>query len=302
VAFLFPGQGSDLALAGRELAEALDSVRDLLGQATEWLGMEIEAPWDRGGRALERTAVLQPVLTAVTLGVHLALEEGGCAPTFVAGHSLGEVSAWAAAGGVSPSDAIRLAFHRGRIMERAARSAPGGMLAVRVRARDAVEEALTLGREQGWVDLAACNAPGEWVVSGDLNALRAIAAAYPATRLPVSGAWHGSGMASCAEEWALVLDSVSPAPLGPRFLSNRTGQVVGDHGAIPRLLGEALTNPVRWSDTMQTLVSEGVTDLVTVGPGKILRALARRNGLADRHFHSTHRPSDLQKTLERLGT
>jgi [acyl-carrier-protein] S-malonyltransferase len=308
VAFLFPGQGSDVARVGEELAEGVPAVERLLTEALKRLEMDRGVLWARGGRALERTAVLQPVLTALTLGVHQALAAGNCEPDLVAGHSLGEIAAWAAVGGLTPPEAIDLAFHRGRVMEEAARSHAGGMAALRVRSEEELDTALARGRQHGQVELAARNAPDEWVVAGDDEALRAIAALSPSTRLPVSGAWHGSRMIHAAEEWGAILErrGEAAAPRSPggaarsSFLSNRTGAVVEDPSDIPRLLVESFTHPVRWTEVMQSLAEEGVTDLVTLGPGKILRGLARRNGLGACRFHATDSLSNLRRTMEHL--
>jgi len=301
-AFLFPGQGADLGLVGKEMAEAFPLVRELVVTALEEIGVGWESLWARNGRALERTAILQPVLTAVTLGVDSTLREAGIAPGWVAGHSLGEISAWAAAGGISPRGAIRLAAKRGYLMEEAAREKPGGMLAVRIHSRQSLERALGLGRISGRLEFAAHNAPDEFVLVGEQKALDAVAAAFPSTRLPVAGPWHGSTMGKAAKEWETLVCSVETTQLTAAFLSNRTGTVVDDHESIPGSLVEALTHPVCWAATMTTLSREGVNAFVTVGPGKTLRGLIRRNGLDACRVLSTDRPADLRRTMEELGS
>lgn len=300
VAFLFPGQGTDLALVGEELTRSVPEVRAGVELAARAARRSPSDLWVRGGRLLERTEIFQPVLTGLSLGVHAALAAGGVRPAVVAGHSLGEIAAWAAAGGIAPEEAVWVAAERGRLMAERAAACPGGLLALLDTHAAAVEEALALGGAHGAVHLAATNAPGEWVVGGEEPALRAIAGAVPSARLPVAGPWHGPAMAPAVPAFREVLRVLRSRSLSVPFVSNLTGNVVEEAAQIPELLIQQLVRPVRWAETMCTLLRLGVTDLVTLGPGKTLRGLVRKNRLAGVQLHSTERPDHLARTLERL--
>ena len=261
---------------GLDLACRYRPALDLLLLASEAAGVDLPRLLDRGGRELQRTEVLQPALTAVSLGAHSWLQEVGVSPQLVAGHSLGELAAWAATGAISPRDAVQLAAARGQLMAREAERNPGGMLALLDPGHGGVERALELGRRHGMVDLAAHNATGEWVLAGDLTALKAVAARTPSRLLPVSGAWHGRAMAGAQQELGRRIQALPRGEATATLVCNASG-LVEPAPQIPRLLAGQLTAPVQWARTMETLLREGVTDLVTLGPGKVLRGLVRKN-------------------------
>ncbi|MFH2006124.1 MAG: ACP S-malonyltransferase [bacterium] len=300
VAFLFPGQGMEEPRMGLALAERRPAARALLERASAAAGVDVERLLYRGGTALERTEVLQPALTAVSLGVWEALRDGGCRPDFVAGHSLGEVAAWAAAGGVSAGQAVELAAARGALMAQESARRPGRMLAV-FGAEPVLQEALAHARGLGAVALAAHNGPQEWVLSGAGEALESVNARYASRFLPVSGAWHGPSMAGAVEPLRSALEAAARPAEASRFVSNRDGTVAGPE-AIPALLAEQLVRTVQWAAVLRALVEYGATDLVTVGPGRVLRGLVRKN-LGDRlRVHTTEDRDELKKTIELVVT
>jgi len=287
-----PGMGLDLAAHSRHAARLLD-------HASEVSGVDLGLVLKQGGPELERTAVLQPALTAVSLGVFEALTSSGCWPGYVAGHSLGEVAAWSAAGGTRPTAAIGLAAVRGQLMEREARRHPGGMLAVHG-TREDMAEALAVARRLGGVNLAAHNSPEQWVLSGDPDALSPLLEEFPSVMLRVAGAWHSPHMTGAVQELrSAVTAAGSPEPpMG--FVCNQTGSLA-PRGAMTDLLAGQLTRPVRWADTMSTLARRGVTDFVTVGPGRVLRGLVRKNLGKEARVHATDSPEELACTIEQLG-
>lgn len=275
VALLFPGQGSKGVLPTLSLAQATPAGPALLARAASAAGLEVAALSARGGRALEDTAVLQPTMVAISLALHGALPGAGRGLEAVAGHSLGEIAAWAASGGLSPEHAVDLAATRGRLMAREAAKDPGGMLALASEAE--LARALAIGKEHGGAGLAACNAPDEHVVAGSERALRAIAAAVPVRRLPVAGAWHGPGMAGAVEEFTRALQALPRYPARLPWISGEDGEALRDPDAISARLARQLTRPARFTRILATLWARGVRTFVTVGPGAVLRALVRRN-------------------------
>ncbi|WP_437993953.1 ACP S-malonyltransferase [Sorangium sp. So ce145] len=304
VALLFPGQGSKGVLAGLELATSFAEGRSLVERAAAAAGVAIEQIAAQGGRALDRTEVLQPVLTAIALAAHRRLRAAGVRARAVAGHSLGEIAAWCAAGAIAPEDAVEIAALRGRLMAREAARRPGGLLALLDGTETAVRAAIAIGKKRGAIDVGAVNAPDEVVLTGDDAALRAVAAALPSRRLPVAGAWHGPAMAGAVEELRTALHALPRRPLEAAFVSNRDGAVLDADraGEIPDRLADQIACPVEWARSLATLADRGVNDFITVSPGAVLRGLARKSAALTRaRVHGTEDARDLARTLEALG-
>ena len=296
VAFLFPGQGMQDAVMPefikREGREQACLARNLGGELWRTL-----AP---GQPSLERTDVLQPALVAVCLSVTARLLASGLRPEVVAGHSLGEIAAVAAAGGLSTEDAIAVAAARGRLMAREAARRPGGMLALLEATADVAEAAVSLGAPHGVIALAAVNAPDQWVLSGEARALDVVATRFASRRLPVVGAWHCELMAGALPELLSELEARPFRPLSATFVANRAGEPLGEREDLSRSLAEQLVRPVQWVATLTALERMKVTDVVTVGPGRILRGLVRKSLGSRVRVHGTEDDTDLERTVERL--
>ena len=301
VAFLFPGQGIDPTAVGRDWLERSFAVRELLEVAATAVGMSPAAVFDGGGRVLSRTEVLQPVLTALCLGIHRELRATGIRPRFVAGHSLGEIPACAAAGLLEDRAAVELAALRGRLMACEAERRAGGMLALLGVSPKAVEDALTLGASGGEVQLAAWNAPDEAVVAGSKEALRRIAAEFRSVPLNVAGAWHGPGMAPAVELLRQALRRAVRSRPDAILVCNRSGQAVDDLESVPDLLAEQLVRPIQWAATMRTMAEAGVSHFVTIGPGRVLRGLLRKSLGPKVLLLGTESPADFSCTVEATG-
>jgi [acyl-carrier-protein] S-malonyltransferase len=276
-AFLFPGQGAELLGMGGTLLEREGPVRKLLGRASRALGIDLAAAVAKGAPVLHRTDVGQAALTAVCIGLAQELISAGQRPDAVAGHSLGELAAFCIAGCLEPEEAVDCALARGRLMAEAARRSPGGMAAVRIREEDL--PALLDGSE---LQIAAHNAPEEWVLTGDRAALAAVARRFAAVPLAVAGPWHSRAMSGAQDEWRDALRQLRWRPPAIPLVANATGRfVVGEDPS--ELLAGQLTLPVRWAATLRTLAEAGVSSFCVVGPGRVLRGLCRANlGVAAR--------------------
>jgi len=274
LAFVFCGQGAEVPRMGLDLAEHVPAARALLDRASAVAGVDVPRVLAMGGTDFQRTAVIQPMLTAVTLAVSTELARRGVRPVLVAGHSLGELAAWSAAGGITASTAIELAGVRGRLMEREATRHPGSMLAF---GGDDPGAALELGRAHGEVVVAAHNARDEWTLAGDRRALGAIAARFPTTRIPVQGAWHSPAMAAAVQELEAALRAASAVPPTIGLVANRTGELVEDPATIPALLAGQLVRPIAWVRTLETFAAASITHVIAVGPSKVMRGLVRKN-------------------------
>ena len=301
VAFLFPGQGADLAgLAGAWRYHG-SPVPDLIASAARHAGVSERELLAAGAAGTARTNLHQPALTAVSTGIVLALEEHAVRPDIVAGHSLGEVAACAAAGYMSAGDAVAVAALRVRVMAREAGRHPGGMIALQLVGRATAEAAIRSARAHGHAAIAAHNADDQWVVSGDWATLRAIAAAVPATPLAVAGPWHTEAMAGAVAEYRIALCEAIKAPLRVPLVCNRTGRVVEHADDLPDVLAGQLTRCVHWTDTMTTLAKRGVRHMVAVGAAKTLRALVRRQLGGDVTVVIVETPDDINRAREALA-
>lgn len=301
IAFLFPGQGVTNEREGRTWYERSDAVRRLVEAVARHTGTSPDRLLGHRSGGLLPTELLEPLHTALCLGIHEDLIGRGVRADIVAGHSLGEIPACAAAGGCTAEEAIALAAERGRLMARAAAKRPGGMLALRGVERETVTAAVAFACERGAAAIAAHNAPRQWVISGEWGALRRLATRYPAFPIPVGGPWHSAVLADAAEEFLAASLHVVSSPLRVPLVSNRTGAIVRDVGELPKLLAEQFTHPVEWARTMTTIAEFGVTDIVTVGAGRVLQGLVRLNWGTRGCLHGTDTAGELDRTAEALA-
>lgn len=287
-ALVFPGQGSQAVGMGKDLAESSATARAVFQEVDDALGEKLSAlMFDGDPEILQLTENAQPALMAVSLAAFRVLRErtGKELPdlaAFVAGHSLGEYSALAAAGAFSIADAARLLRHRGRAMQKAVPVGEGAMAALLGLDVDAAREIAAAAAEGEVCAAANDNAPGQVVVSGHKAAVeRAIALASDrgakrAVLLPVSAPFHCVLMAPAAQAMATALADVTIHPPSVPLVANVTASAVADPTEIRRLLVEQVTGAVRWRESVLYMKAQGVTELVEVGAGKVLSGLARR--------------------------
>lgn len=287
-AFIFPGQGSQAVGMGKALADAFPAARAVFDEVDAALGEKLTAiMWDGPADALTLTANTQPALMAVSLAAMRVLEsEAGLDlardASFVAGHSLGEYSALAAAGALSITDAARLLRIRGRAMQDAVPVGQGAMAALLGLDYDQVVAVAAEAAGDDVCEAANDNANGQVVVSGSTAAVERaieIAKAKGASRailLPVSAPFHCRLMEPAAEAMAAALaDATVNAPCVP-VIANVRATPVTDPQEIIRLLVEQVTGTVRWRESVIYMAGAGVTRTVEVGAGKVLSGLIRR--------------------------
>lgn len=287
-AFIFPGQGSQAVGMGKALADAFPAARAVFDEVDAALGEKLTAiMWDGPADALTLTANTQPALMAVSLAAMRVLEtEAGLDlardASFVAGHSLGEYSALAAAGALTITDAARLLRIRGRAMQEAVPVGQGAMAALLGLDYDQVVAVAAEAAGDDVCEAANDNANGQVVVSGSTAAVeRAIevAKAKGASRailLPVSAPFHCRLMEPAAEAMAAALAQATVrAPCVP-VIANVRATPVTDPAEIVRLLVEQVTGTVRWRESVIYMAGAGVTRTVEVGAGKVLSGLIRR--------------------------
>jgi len=286
-AFIFPGQGSQAVGMGKALAHAVPAARSVFDEVDEALGERLSAViWEGPADELTRTRNAQPALMAVSMAVIRALESEGITVagdgSYVAGHSLGEYSALAAAGSLSISEAARLLRIRGDAMQEAVPEGVGAMAAVLGLELAAVEViAAEAATKDEVCEVANDNAPGQVVVAGHKSAVEratAIARQQGARALPlaVSAPFHCALMQPAAEVMAHALASAQiHAPVVP-LVPNVLAAPLRDPTQIRQRLVEQVTGTVRWRESIAWLGDNGITRLVEVGAGKVLTGLARR--------------------------
>ena len=286
-AFVFPGQGAQTIGMGQALAEAYPASKAVFDEVDEALGENLSGLiWEGDQDRLTLTENAQPALMATSLAALRALEAEGVdiarAAGFVAGHSLGEYSALAAAGALSIADTARLLRIRGLAMQKAVPVGVGAMAAILGLDYDAAR-AVAIEAAQGEVCQAANdNDPGQVVVSGHKGAVgRAVELARArgakrAVLLPVSAPFHCALMAPAAEEMAAALAGVSFAAPAVPLVANVRARAVQNPDEIRALLVEQVTGAVRWRESVLYMAAEGVTEAWEIGAGKALSGMIRR--------------------------
>ena len=287
-AIIFPGQGSQTVGMGRDLHDAFPAARAVFQEVDEALDESLSNLMFEGEEsALTLTRNAQPALMAVSVAVIRALEdEGGWRlkerGAFVAGHSLGEYTALAAAGCLGLADAARLLRLRGEAMQQAVPVGAGAMAAL-IGADLAQAEAIAQAAAEGEVCVIGNdNAPGQVVISGAASAVERALLLAPqhgikrAVLLPVSAPFHSPLLAPAAETMAAAFEEVLFMPLAVPLVANVTAHPVHEASDVPALLVRQVTATVRWRESVLHMASEGVDALIEVGAGRVLTGLARR--------------------------
>lgn len=288
LAFVFPGQGSQAVGMGQELAAQFGAAKAVLDEVDAALGQNLSGLMANGPiEELTLTENAQPALMAASLAVMRVLEHdfdvNVTAASFVAGHSLGEYSALAAAGSLSIADAAKLLKLRGQAMQKAVPVGEGTMAALLGADEDLAAQAVAAGAAAGVCAIANDNAPGQIVISGATAAIDAAIAKAgelglkKAMKLPVSAPFHCPMMQPAADAMADALASAAiKAPAVP-VIANVTARPSDDVETIRRQLVEQVTGRVRWRESVMWMVEEGgITTLAEAGAGKVLSTMLKR--------------------------
>lgn len=284
-AYVFPGQGAQFSGMGKDLYENSTLAKELFDSANEILGFDITRIMFEGSDdELKQTKVTQPAIFLHSTILAACLGDN-FKPDMVAGHSLGELSSLVANKTLSFEDGLRLVSKRALAMQKACESEPSTMAAILGLEDDVVEE--ICAQINGVVVPANYNCPGQLVISGALAAVEEACAklteagAKRALILPVGGAFHSPLMEPAREELAAAIEATTfNTPICPVY-QNVTASAVSNPEEIKRNLVAQLTAPVRWTQTMHQMLADGATEVVEVGPGKVLQGLFKK---VDRAF------------------
>ena len=286
-AFTFPGQGSQTVGMGQSLAQGFTVSRHVFEEVDEALGERLSRTlWEGPEATLTLTANAQPALMAVSLAAYAALrqEYGADAikPAFMAGHSLGEYSALAAAGAFSVAEAAKLLRLRGQAMQEAVPPGQGAMLALLGAEIEAAQRLAAAAAEGEVSQVANDNAPGQIVISGTKSAMdRAVKLAPEhgirrAVPLPVSAPFHCALMQPAADRMADALEELTLNPPLAPIVSNVMAAPVTDPAEIKSLLVRQVTGVVRWRESVAYMVDHGAETLFEIGAGRVLTGIAKR--------------------------
>ncbi len=281
VGFIFPGQGSQYVGMGKDLYDNFDIARETYDEASEVLGFDLaKISFEGPDELLRRTRYAQPGVFVHSISAFGLVSERGLIPEAVAGHSLGEYSAFVAAGSMPFPDALRLVDLRARLMDECSMKYQGTMAAIIGLGDDEVIRICE--QSEGVVVPANFNCPGQVVVSGEEEAVSSVSdiaiekGAKRAVKLSVSGAFHSPLMRDAAEGMRDALrDFNMSRPTIPVF-ENVSSDPVWDTGKIKELLVKQIESPVMWSQSIFTMMASGVDQFFEIGPGNVLTGLMRR--------------------------
>jgi [acyl-carrier-protein] S-malonyltransferase len=304
-AYLFPGQGSQEVGMGRDAYLRSSAARETFDEADALFGFPFSDLIFYGPEEqLTDTANQQPALFITSMAHwRAAIDEGWPRPRYLAGHSLGEISALAASGALSFADGLSLVRERGRLMKTADESEPGGMAAILALDVTTVQDLCAAASEESGqpVQIANDNCPGQIVISGhELALVQAMdlarqAGARKVVRLPITIAAHSDLMSSASQRFAIAVDATPFREPDIPVVGNVTALPLKSVDDIRRELKAQLTSPVAWTGSMQYLLEQGVKSYIEVGPGKVLLGLVKRIDRKSRRieFDLDHAPLDL---------
>ncbi|GLY10522.1 ACP S-malonyltransferase [Pseudobacillus badius] len=284
IAFVFPGQGSQAVGMGKALADEYQEVRELFEAADQKLGFSLSDLMFNGPEEkLTLTMHAQPAILAASIAALRIFEKEGITPDFVAGHSLGEYTALAAAKALTFEDAVYAVHKRGQFMEQAVPAGEGTMAAVLGMERSLLQEVTAEVTASGeTVGLANLNCPGQIVISGTKNGV-ALAGervkekgAKRVLPLNVSGPFHSSLMKPATEQLETVLNGVEVKDCETPLIANVDAKPVVKAEDIRAKLLQQLYSPVLWEDSVEALIEAGVDTFIEIGPGKVLSGLIKK--------------------------
>ena len=279
IAFIYPGQGAQKAGMGADFYEKYPSARQIFDQASQWLSLDMKALCFEKNDRLNLTEYTQAALVTTCLAMTRVAEDKGLKPDITAGLSLGEYCAIAAAGGMDDMDAIRLVRKRGILMQNTVPAGEGAMCAVMAMDASAIEKVI---ETIDGVTIANYNCPGQIVITGRTEAVGIAAeklkeaGAKRAIMLNVSGPFHSPLLKKAGEELAEELKNTALHTLQIPYVTNVTAEKVDDISATRVLLAEQVSSPVRWMQSMENMIADGVDTFVEIGPGRTLAGFMKK--------------------------
>ena len=279
IAFMFPGQGAQKAGMSKDFYEQSETARKVIDKATELLDIDMKALCFEENDKLDQTEYTQAALVTVCLAMEHVLRERGLKADVTAGLSLGEYCAIASAGGMTTEDAITTVRKRGILMQNAVPGGKGSMAAVLGLTGEAIEKVVD---EIDGVTIANYNCPGQIVITGWKESVEKAsealkeAGAKRVLPLNVSGPFHSPMLEEAGKELGQVLENVELSPLEIPYVTNVTAEYVTDISETKALLAQQVASSVRWQQSVENMIADGVDTFVEIGPGKTLAGFMRK--------------------------
>lgn len=302
-AFLYPGQGAQKAGMGADFYENSEAARELYEAATGALGLDMKALCFEENNQLDLTEYTQAALVTTCLAMTREVIAHGITPDVTAGLSLGEYAAIAAAGGMKELDAIRLVRKRGILMQSTVPAGEGAMCAVLSMDAEKIEEVISTIAD---VTVANYNCPGQIVITGKKEAVEEAAerlkdaGAKRTIMLNVSGPFHSPMLVPAGEELEKELEKTELSALNIPYMTNVTAMEVNDIAQTKELLKEQVSSPVRWMQSVEAMIADGVDTFVEIGPGKTLAGFMKKIS-RDVKVYNIGTWEELEKTAALLG-
>ncbi len=302
IAFVFPGQGAQYTGMGRDFYENFDRAKEVFAIASKVSGMSMEELIFHENEKLDITRYTQVAMLAVELAVLKVLREQGIDSEVNAGLSLGEYAALVASGGLSVHDALELVVKRGAFMQDAVPTG-GAMTAIMGLGNDTIEA--ICDKTEGIVTVANYNCPGQTVISGEEAAVQKAeesmkaAGAKRCIPLKVSGPFHSSMLEGAGEKLAKELEHVEVGEILTPYVSNVTADYVQDKEAVKDLLKRQVSSSVRWQQSVERMVADGVDIFIEIGPKRTLSGFLKKIApeLTSLHVENVE---DMEKVVEAL--
>ena len=279
IAFIYPGQGAQKAGMGKDFYENSELAKAVYDKATDLLQIDMKALCFEENDKLDLTEYTQAALVTTCLAMTKVVEEKGLTPDVTAGLSLGEYCAISVAGGMAEEDAIRLVRTRGILMQNTVPAGEGGMAAILGLSAEAVEAGI---QDISGVTVANYNCPGQIVITGEGKAVEQAAevlkaaGANRAVMLNVSGPFHSPMLKKAGEELAKEMEQMTFTELQIPYVTNVTAEYVSDISQTKTLLEDQVASSVRWQESMEKMIAEGVDTFVEIGPGKTLAGFMKK--------------------------
>ena len=302
-AFIFPGQGAQKAGMGKDFYEKYDTAKEVFDSASKWLDLDMKALCFEENDKLDLTEYTQAAMVTTCLAMTRVAENKGLKADVTAGLSLGEYPAIAIAGGMNDMDAIRLVRKRGILMQNTVPTGEGAMCAVISMDAEKIEEVIEPIAD---VSVANYNCPGQIVITGKTKAVEEAAGklkeagARRTIMLNVSGPFHSKMLVPAGEKLAEELENTRFHELKIPYVTNVSAEEVTDIRETPGLLTTQISSPVRWMQSMERMIADGVDTFVEIGPGRTLEGFLRKINRNVKVFHISQW-EDVDKVCEELA-
>lgn len=303
IAFMFPGQGAQYVGMGKDFYETIPVSRQMYELASKASGLDVEALCFNENEQIHITEYTQIAMLATEVAMLKAVEEKGLKPDVTAGLSLGEYGALVASGVMGPEDVFRVVRMRGIYMQEAV---PHGGAMVAVLGLDTAVIEKICEETPGMVSVANYNCPGQIVITGEEDAINSAveklteAGAKRCVTLKVSGPFHSPLLAGAGEKLAKELEQVTIGEIQVPYIANVTADYVTDKETVKGLLKKQVSSSVRWQQTIERMIADGVDTFVEIGPGKTLSGFMRKIN-REMKVYNVEKIEDLTKLEELIG-